>query len=156
MFCFIIEDSHIYKRLGEGIKTVEFILKYGENKIIFLEAKTSCPNAENRYESDEKSVKFEEYYSDITEKFIHSLQIYLATILDRFEDTNEVGTKLLEKKSMDNIQLKFILVVKEADIVWLAGSMAELKARLLQYRKIWGIDIVVLNEELARQYKLIC
>lgn len=59
--------------------------------------------------------------------------------------------------SMKDIQLKFILVVKNAeDITWLAGPLAELKARLLQIRKIWGIEIAVLNEELAGEYKLTC
>lgn len=36
---FHIEESRIYKALGTGIKTVEFILKYDENSIVFLEAK---------------------------------------------------------------------------------------------------------------------
>lgn len=44
---FHIEDSKIYKNLGDGIKTVEFILKYSESSILFLEAKKSCPNAAN-------------------------------------------------------------------------------------------------------------
>ena len=45
LFC--IEHSEIYKNLGSGIKTVEFILKYTENSILFLEAKKTCPNAVN-------------------------------------------------------------------------------------------------------------
>ena len=57
---FHIEDSQIYKNLGSGIRTVEFILKYDEKSIVFLEAKKSCPNAANRYESEEKEKKFEE------------------------------------------------------------------------------------------------
>lgn len=154
---FHIEDSQIYKDIGSGIKTVEFILKYDENSIVFLEAKKSCPNVANRYESKKKEQKFEEYYSSITEKFIASLQIYLAAILDKFQNTEEVGAKLKTVSSMKNIQLKFILVVKNAeDITWLAGPLAELKARLLQIRKIWGVEIAVLNEELAGEYKLIC
>ena len=36
---FHIEDSKIYKEIGSGIKTVEFILKYNEKSIVFLEAK---------------------------------------------------------------------------------------------------------------------
>ena len=44
---FHIENSKIYKDLGLGIKTVEFILKYDENSIVFLEAKKSCPNVAN-------------------------------------------------------------------------------------------------------------
>ncbi len=107
---FHIEDSKIYKDLGSGIKTVEFILKYDENSIVFLEAKKSCPNAVNRYESEEKEQKFEEYYLSITEKFIASLQIYLATILDKFQNTEEVGSNLKTVNKMREIQLKFIFL----------------------------------------------
>ena len=154
---FHIETSEIYKKLGDGIPTVEFILKYNGNNIVFLEAKKSCPNAANRNESKEKEQKFEEYYSSITEKFIASLQIYLAAILDKFQNSEEVGDRLRTVNSMKDIQLKFILVVKNAeDITWLAGPLAELKARLLQIRKIWGVEIAVLNEELAGEYKLTC
>jgi len=154
---FQIEKSKIYKDLGTGIKTVEFILRYAEDSIVFLEAKKSCPNAANRYESEEKREKFEEYYAFITEKFVASLQIYLTTILDKYENTSEVGIKLQNVRSLRGIQLKFILVIKNAeDITWLAGPLAELKARLLQTRKIWGVEVAVLNKELARQYKLTC
>ena len=122
-----------------------------------MEAKKSCPNAANRHESEEKEQKFEEYYSSITEKFVASLQIYLAAIMEKYSDTSEVGAELRSVDSMKEIQLKFILVVKNAkDITWLTGPLAELKARLLQVRKIWGIEVVVLNEELAREYKLTC
>lgn len=154
---FHIENSRIYKNLGSGIKTVEFILRQNKNSIIFLEAKKSCPNAANRYENKYKEDKFEEYYSSITEKFIASLQIYLAAILDKFQDISEVGDKLKSVSSLTDIQLKFILVVKNAeDIAWLAGPRAELEERLSQIRKIWGVKIAVLNEELASEYNLLC
>lgn len=152
---FHIENSRIYRSIGSGIKTVEFILRYRENSIIFLEAKESCPNAASRYESEEKEKKFEEYYSSITEKFIMSLQVYLAAILDRYQDTSEIGSALRDVRDLRDIQLKYILVVKNAEDTWLAGPMAELRARLLQYRKIWKIEVIVLNEELAKQYRLI-
>lgn len=154
---FHIEESKLYKDLGSGIKTVEFVLRYDKNSIIFLEAKKSCPNAANRYESEGKERKFEEYYSSITEKFVASLQIYLAAILEKYEDNSEVGLKLRDVNSLHDIQLKFILVIKNADdISWLAGPLAELKARLLQVRKIWGIEVAVLNEQLAGKYNLTC
>lgn len=152
---FHIEESRIYKDLGTGIKTVEFILKYSENSIVFLEAKTRCPNTANRDESEEKEDKFEEYYSSVTEKFVDSLQIYLASVLHRYQDTSEVGEALLMEDGMKEIRLKFVLVVKNAEISWLAGPLAELKARLLPLRKIWNIEVAVLNEELAQEYKLI-
>ena len=67
---FHIEDSQIYKNLGSGIKTVEFILKYDEDSIVFLEAKKSCPNAANRHESEEKEQKHREFSSSYTSKFV--------------------------------------------------------------------------------------
>lgn len=153
---FWIENSRIYKNLGQGIRTVEFILKYNKDSIYFLEAKKSCPNPANQNESDEKRLKFEEYFSSITEKFVASLQIYLAAILNKYQNTTEVGSELSSIKSMGNVKLKFILVIKKADdIAWLAGPTVELKARLLPIRKIWGVEIVVLNEELAIEHRLI-
>lgn len=154
---FHIEDSKIYKDLGSGIKTVEFILKWKKNEILFLEAKTTYPNSANKNESMEKIQKFEEYYSEITEKFIDSLQVYLAAVMGRYQDLAEIGAELRSVDSMKEIRLKFILVVKNAkDITWLAGPLAELKARLLQVRKIWGVEVAVLNEELAKENKLTC
>ena len=154
---FYIEKSKIYKKLGDGIKTVEFVLKYNEKSIMFLEAKESCPNAANRTESKEKEKKFEEYYSSVTEKFVSSLQIYLATLLDKYQDISEVGENLQNVDGLKNIQLKFVLVIENAkDVTWLAGPLAELKARLLQIRKIWDVEIAVLNRELAGEFGLIC
>ena len=61
------------------------------------------------------------------------------------------------RQYMKDVKLKFILVVKNAeDITWLAGPLAELRARLLKVRKIWGVEVVVLNEELAGEYNLTC
>ena len=59
--------------------------------------------------------------------------------------------------SMKDIHLKFILVIKNVkDVTWLAGPLAELRARLRPFRKIWGIEVAVLYEELAREYSLVC
>lgn len=69
---FHIENSKIYRDLSDGIKTVEFILKYKkEDSIIFLEAKKSCPNAEKRHETEEKEHKFEVYFSSLVENLLH-------------------------------------------------------------------------------------
>ncbi len=153
---FHIENSEIYRNLGKGIRTVEFILKYGNNSILFLEAKKSCPNAANKNESDEKAKKFEEYYTSITEKFVASLQVYLAMILGRYEINLECGFLLRDTDCLKVASLEFVLVIKDVeDVAWLAGPKAELEARLRQFRKIWGVRIRVLNEEQARKLKLV-
>ena len=77
--------------------------------------------------------------------------------MGKYEDTSDLGRKLQNVTSMQDIQLKFILVVKNAeDISWLAGPLAELRARLLKMRKKWHNVIAVVNEELAGEHKLIC
>ena len=108
---FDIEKTKIYSDVGEGIKVVEFILKHGEKNIVFLEAKKTCPNAANRHESQEKEEKFEEYYSSITEKFIDSFQIFLASFLERYSDTTEIGKNLMSMNTLKDFNLKFILVI---------------------------------------------
>ena len=50
---FHIENSKIYRDLGDGIKTVEFILKYKEDSIIFLEANDFKINVNGFINNDE-------------------------------------------------------------------------------------------------------
>lgn len=80
-----------------------------------------------------------------------------ASILGRYQDISEVGDSLQSVDRMKNMKLKFVLVIKNAeDVAWLAGPLAELKSRLLQVRKIWNIEVMVLNEELAEKLSLTC
>lgn len=141
--------------MGGGIKTVEFILKRKNRQIIFLEAKTSCPNENRREESEEKARKFEEYFCDIADKFHDSLQIYLASLLRCYEDLSEVGSSLQETGEFGKNELKFILVIKNAKIEWLPGPQSILENKLRALCKIWGAKVVVLNEELAAQHHFI-
>ena len=90
---------------------------------------------------------------------IHQVTIdadsHLASILGRYPDISEVGDSLQSVDEMKNMKLMFVLVIKNAeDVAWLVGPSAELKARLLQIRKIWNIEIMVLNEELAEKLSL--
>lgn len=128
---FAIENSELHKYMGEGIKTVEFVLLGKDKKIFFIEAKTSCPNGANKHESPEKSMKFEEYYRDITEKFFDSLQMFLTAVLNKTSNTEEIGKKLIENKDYSETDICFVLVIENAtDPAWLAGPKAELDERL--------------------------
>lgn len=152
---FEIEKSELLKSLGAGIKTVEFILLGVNKNIIFLEAKKTCPNEKNMHDTQEKERKFEEYYSSIVQKFTESLQVYMAAVLKRYGEQPEVGDNLKKIKDYQKRGIRFVLVIKEADIEWLAGPKAILEKRLLSLRKIWGIEVLVLNYDLAKRYKLI-
>ncbi len=152
---FHIEKASLYKNLGEGIKTVEFVLRYREKSICFVEAKRSMPNAENRQETEEKTEKFEAFYNAIAEKFLNSLQIYLAAVLKRYGSTEELGQQLQNPEILKSTRLRFVLVVKTANESWLPGSCAELNTRILAVRKIWDAKVVVLNEAMARKYGIV-
>lgn len=152
---FQIENSRLQCSFGEGIKTVEFVLLKDNDKLLFVEAKTSCPNQNNKHESLEKAQKFEAYFKDISDKFIDSLQMMLNVILQRNPNTDDIGENLKKWGLYSKVKFRFVLVIKMAkDVEWLAGPKEELEARLLRWRKLWDAEIVVLNEELAVRYGL--
>lgn len=154
---FAIESSDILKRLGQGIKTVEFVTLFQKNNIIFLEAKTGCPNPNNKEKGGESTERFQLFYDDIADKYIDSLQVYIASVLEKYEDTSEIGKNLVNIKSFKNKKIKFVLVITSDEILedWLQGPKLELEAWLKRFIKIWGIKIVVLNKQLAMEYGLV-
>lgn len=153
---FQMEHSKLHASFGDGIKTVEFVLLKDDNKILFVEAKTTCPNRDNRYESEEKAEKFEEYFEDISDKFIDSLQMMLNAYLQRNKYVDGIGNNLMKQGICSKVKFCFVLVIKNADNEeWLAGPKEELEMRLLRWRKLWNVNIAVLNEKLAVKYGLI-
>lgn len=155
MDLFEIEKSQQLKKLGKGIKSVEFILLNKKRNIIFLEAKKTCPNENNMHQTKEKEEKFGEYYDSIAEKFAGSLQVYMASIVNRYDDQEEVGENLRKIEDYHDKRIQLVLVIKEAETEWLAGPKARLEEKLLTLRKIWKAEIVVLNYELAKKYNLV-
>lgn len=117
---FRMEDSRLQHSFGEGVKTVEFVLLKDRDKLLFVEAKKSCPNRDNRYENKGKTEKFEEYFSDISDKFVDSLQMMLNIFLDRRTvNLDEVGSHITDEKIYSILKFRFVLVVKNAvDIAW--------------------------------------
>ena len=152
---FYIEKSKLFGSLGTGLKTVEFVRRT-KTGVLFVEAKTNVPNPENKDSSEEKREKFEEFYTDVPDKFVDSLGIYTAAILKRYGDTSEIGENLSLVDLKDK-KLTFALVVTNpaAQIEWLAPIKAELEERLRRWMKIWDIDVVVLNQDLAKRWGLI-
>ncbi len=153
---FRIENSKLHQSFGEGIKTVEFVLLKGKHCLLFIEAKKSCPNKSRKDEDDEKAQKFENYFSEISDKFVDSLQMMFNVALQRNENIDEIGDYIGNREFYSKAKFLFVLVIKTArDEEWLAGPKEELEARLLRWRKLWGVEIVVLNEELAAKYGLV-
>ena len=72
---FQIENSNLHSSLGDGIKTVEFVVSVKPDEILFVEAKSSSPQpkAENKE-------RFDEFIDEISDKFIHSFNMYLTSV----------------------------------------------------------------------------
>lgn len=155
---FYIEKSDLYRSLGAGIKTTEFVLRTNESgtTILFVEAKTNAPNPDHKDDSDEKQRKFEEFYTEVPQKFVDSFEIYTAALLKRYSECSEIGLNL-QMPDLANKKITFLLVITNpaAQSEWLASIKAVLEYRLRRWMKIWSIDVCVFNQELARQYKLI-
>lgn len=151
---FWIERSDIYKQMGEGIKTVEFIHLTEEENVLFVEAKTSCPNVANKNDNEDKQKKYEEYYADVADKFIDSVNMFATTVLGRNGHSGDVGENILQKNTYAKNKIKFVLVVAGAEESWLGGPKAELELRLLRFRKIWKAEVVVLNKRMAVEFGL--
>lgn len=152
---FIIENSEVQKKAGKGIKTVEFLYLTENENLLFLEAKKSCPNVENKDETEEKQKKYEEFFSDITDKFIDSLSMFAATALGRNNECNIGDNFIKTKTTYENVGIKLILVVTYAEESWLQGPKIELEKRLLRIRKTWNADVLVLNKQMAKKLGLV-
>jgi hypothetical protein len=155
---FHIEKSDLLKSLGKGIKTVEFITKGGKDNIIFVEAKTGCPNPSNKSNGGEDAKRFNSFYDDIADKFIDSLQVYIAGVMENYIDTGEIGKSLKDIKPLKSKHIKFVLVITSDEILedWLRGPKLELEERLKKTKKIWGVNILVLNRKMAVEYGISC
>ncbi len=73
---FIIENSDLYKQFDDGTKTVECIVQLDNNILGFIEAKSSSPNPNNKED-------YETFLNDITDKFLHSFNMYLVKLQKR-------------------------------------------------------------------------
>lgn len=152
---FRIEKCPQYTKrlLPNGIKICEFVLKR-KNKLLFVEAKTSCPNRLVADSSEEKAKKYQEYLEEITSKMKHSLMIYANILLNRYE--NAGLSTIMSNKDMKNIEILFVLVVKNAEKEWLVPFQEKFIKLLKHDMRIWGIkDFLILTEEEAIQKKLV-
>lgn len=130
-----------------GVKIAEFIL-HRKNKLIFLEAKTTCPNAAVR--DKHHSNRFKEYTDEIVEKLQNALDLYANIYLTQCAD-DDIPTKFTANNFFKNDTEKvFVLVVKSAETKWLIPYQEELNKVLQTKMKIWKIKhLLVINEEQA-------
>lgn len=143
-----IENSKMHNHVGTGVRSVEFILLRGTDKIFFIEAKSSSPKAETGWE------RYHQFLDEIVEKFVHSFQMLCAWYLGRVSDEGEIGTGL---KAVTCVEARFvfILVIRGHKKEWLLPLQEELNQKMHYHNSIWRSSVIVMNDEIAREYHLI-
>ena len=145
---FQIEKSNLYKAM-RNTKVVVFILQKESALLYFVEAKSSSP----RPVPDNKD-KFDEFITEIVEKFLHSINLCHAALFKRHENANDMPESI---KDIDASQMKivFVLVINGHSIDWLPPLQVALERRLQAYSSIWDVNVAVLNDSLDQERHLV-
>lgn len=146
---FLIEKSQMM-RACTRVMTVEFIWHRKKNVLCFVEAKSSSPI--NRKGKEEE---YEAFLKEITTKFSHSIDLFLAGLLERRAGHEEIHANI---KNADYriIQFKFVLILKgheNEDL--LEGLRIDLTDRMTALRSMWSGQLLVLNEQMAKEHHFI-
>lgn len=145
---FPIEKSVAYAKLKSGFRTVEFVLLNQKAQLVFVEAKATSPRP-----ISDNDQPFEKYIEEIAVKFEDAYQLFLSVYLGR-SDSSEMGRQI-QTLAYRGAAIVFALVIPRHETEWLPPILDKLNKRLRKITKLWNIRIAVLNEEGARQYRLI-
>ncbi|MGR7921231.1 hypothetical protein ACU6RQ_09000 [Zobellella denitrificans] len=146
---FRVERSPCVARLS-GIKACEFAWwSADDGKLIFIEAKSTIPSAKNSPQ------EYEQYFSDMLEKFDNSLQLLLAGGWIRHTDLAAELSKLIPDLDWQQAEILFYLVVPKAPREYLGALTDKLTQILGRQLKIWRARAFVINEQMARDKGLL-
>ena len=147
-----IEKISQYTSIQQGMRITELIYFDSDKaRLVSLEAKTTAPNPYSK-ETENPQEKFQDYVTEIREKFENSLDIYVNMALK-----NEVPTGF-KKIDYKKVEILFILVIKKQERAWLKDvkDALEMAVRSIhRTNKMWKCKVLVLNEDIAKRKKLI-
>ena len=145
---FHIEKTELYKTLnGKGFKSVEFVLLRPNTKQIwFIEARKTMPAKSNKD-------RLEEDILEISQKFVDSFMLTCGIWFGQHINDVELhgnGDKFFKYGN----KIFFALILKNRK-----GKLTALAEYIKQHfpknvRTLWAFDVVVLNEEMAIDEKI--
>lgn len=147
---FHIEQSEAYKHTQDHMRMSELIYykKEEENQcIISLEAKKTAPNPNSEKVKNPKK-KFQDYISEICEKFLNSLDLFFHMVL---RNDSEIPSGF-DDIQYERVRFLFVLVIKNQKKEWLGAVSETLNQELQSYirvHNIWKAKVIVINEEIA-------
>ena len=145
---FHMEKSTIYKSLGKGVSTIEFILSRRQKDILFIEAKSSSPKPNVQ-------IDFDVFIDEIHDKFAHSIEVFFSLILGRKKDVEKELSETFRLINQAKADIKLILVINGHKVEWLPPIEKALHIRLKRQIRTWRLKLTVLNNEMACEYGLL-
>lgn len=141
---FRIEKSKLLQKC-DGVKTVEFVWRKKANDMRFVEAKKSSP-----LNTPGNETNYETFLTEISSKFVDSLNLYIAGLLERRTGYDEIPVAFKEA-DYSKMNFKFVLILKGHErLEPLVGLKTDLEKRLKANRRIWNSEVFVFNEQMAR------
>lgn len=152
--CFHIEQSNCYAAIQEHVQMAEFLLAPDSRQnpaIWVVEAKSSTPRPETQ-------PNFEDFIGEIREKLINAFSLGWALCLKRHKKAEGELPDDFKTLNLSEIDVKFILVIKNHPDGWLPPLQEALGQALRSTVKTWAFaptSVVVINDAMAQQYGLI-
>jgi hypothetical protein len=161
-FAFPKEDTYWVEnasrcRNKNGISSVECIVLH-KCLVKFIEAKNTTPN-KNKDGICDTSSDFVEYIDSLVNKINDSLSVLMAEFhhinFNTTRNEHDIIGENLRTALTDNPKMMYVLIIKDSEIEWCQPVQEELNQRLYKLMKIWQLKVSVVNEEMARKYKLL-
>lgn len=147
-----IETSTVVKaRLSpSGIKVCEFVWRSPGENVFLVEAKSTVPNKKTSPDA------YNEFFTEIFEKFDNSLHIVAAGLSSRKPDLEREIRDVLSLNNLASApKIYFYLVIPAIPDEFLPQFNDKLSIVLKRQCRIWNAEAKVLNERLARKQGLI-
>lgn len=147
---FSIEKSDIMNDY-DSLKACEFFAMIN-GKLAMIEAKSSSPQPKN-------GVEFDDYITGIVQKFVDTLLMFNAIMLDRHEKNYKDGLPdSIKMQDIGKLQYALYLVVHGNKTEWMIPIQDALKRSLRHVLNAWNIpdvNVYALNHEDAQAKGLI-
>lgn len=150
---FYIEKSRCYQRIRTGVKMAEFLLLRNQSSgpvVWIVEAKSSSPRPETQPD-------FAGFIREIEEKFTNAFMLGMAAQLKRHPDAVEELSSAFQEPDLGRQDVRFVLVIRGYEKPRLVPIREALERAMRVVVRVWKLapsSVLVLNEDMARQYGL--
>lgn len=152
--CFEVEKCLTYKRIESSVKVAEFVWLRNDltpSKLWIVEAKSSTPRPQPQE-------RFDKFINEIRDKLLNALSMVLSACLNRPRSAYNDLPEPFRQLALSTLDARLILVIHNHKREWLAHVKDALSKALHATVETWGLTtpaVIVLNDDLARQHKLI-